>query len=146
MESLIPIIERTWSWAGIAPKVVLERNAFGNLLVLDHVGRCWRICPEDLSCAVVAKTEADYATLRADAGFQTDWNMARLCEIAQSCVGQITDDRAYCLKIPSVLGGAYESENIGENSVAELISFSGDLARQISELPDGETVRLQLSE
>jgi hypothetical protein len=72
--------------------------------------------------------------------------MARLCEIAQSCVGYVTDDRAYCLKIPSVLGGTYESENIGDISVAELISFAGELARQIDDLPDGAEIRFQLSE
>ena len=146
MESLIPIIERAWGWAGIAPKVVLERNAFGNLLVLDQVGRYWRITPEDLSCAMIAETQADYATLRANTEFQTDWNMARLCEVAQSCVGYVTDDRAYCLKIPSVLGGTYESENIGDSSVAELISFAGELASQIDDLPDGAEIRFQLSE
>ncbi|MFN0023371.1 MAG: T6SS immunity protein Tdi1 domain-containing protein [Parvularculaceae bacterium] len=146
MESLIAIIERAWGWAGIAPKVVLERNAFGNLLVLDQLGQYWRICPEDLSCAVIAKSEEDCLALRASADFQIDWNMVRLREIAESSVGKISHDRAYCLKIPSVLGGAYERENLGEMSVAELISLSGDLAHQISELPDGDTVRLQLSE
>ena len=37
-------------------------------------------------------------------------------------------------------------ENISDISVDELISFAGELARQIDELPDGAEVRFQLSE
>ena len=146
MDDLIPIIERSWSWTGIAPKMVLERNAFGHLLVLDQSGQFWRICPEKLACAVVSKTDAEFSALRASGTFREDWEMVRLREIAQSCVGQIAQDRAYHFKIPTVLGGAYDAHNIGDVSLAEQISFSGDLAFQIKDLPGGATVNLQIIE
>jgi len=33
---------------------VVAVNAFGNLLIRDNGGQIWRLCPEDLSCRVVA--------------------------------------------------------------------------------------------
>ena len=146
MNELSTTIERAWGWTGLHPKQVLERNAFGNLLVLDQIDRYWRICPEDLSCVVVAENAAEFVALRANADFQLDWEMVRLISVAQSAHGPIREGRAYCLRLPSVLGGMYEASNIGEISLSELIAVSGDLALQIKDLPDGASVKLQTSE
>lgn len=146
MDELTAIIERAWGWTGLHPVQVLERNAFGNLLVLDRTGRCWRICPEDLSRAVVAGTAADLAALRTEADFQMDWEMTRLRDAALKVCGPISDTRAYCLKIPAVLGGKYDASNIASLSLFELISVSGHLAFQIKDLPDGAAVSLRTVE
>lgn len=114
MEELKVAVDRFWGWSGLRPKQVLERNAFGNLLVLDQHDRYWRICPEELSCTVIAESAADFSVLRADAEFQVDWLMSRLCDIALEVCGPISESRTYCLKVPAVLGGAYEASNIGD--------------------------------
>jgi len=54
--------------------------------------------------------------------------------------------RCYCLKIPSVLGGAYAIHNIGTIYRAELIAASGHIAEQIKDLPDGSKLRLKISD
>jgi hypothetical protein len=38
------------------------------------------------------------------------------------------------------LGGAYDSDNLGTLTLKELIAFSGDVAKQIKDLPDGAQV------
>jgi hypothetical protein len=139
-------IQKAWGWTGLRPKQVLEVNSFGNLLIVDHTDRYWRICPEELSCVVVADTAADFAALRDNAEFLSDWEMARLREIAANERGQLKDGRVYCLKVPAVLGGHYEASNIADISLSELIAFSGDLGLQIKDLPDGTSVRLGVTE
>jgi len=146
MDELTATVERSWGWSGLRPKRVIERNAFGNLLVLDELGRYWRIRPEDLSCAVIADSAADFASLRADPDFMRDWDMSRLKDVALSARGPISGNRAYCLKIASVLGGEYAASNIGDISLPELISASGNLALQIRDLPDGAAINLQITE
>jgi hypothetical protein len=62
---------------------------------------------------------------------------SRLAEEAAAVHGMRPDVRRFCLKIPAVLGGAYAVENVGTIAVAELLHFSGDVAQQIRDLPDG---------
>jgi hypothetical protein len=61
-------------------------------------------------------------------------------------VGTIDHDRCFCLKLPAVLGGPYAEENFGTISRRELIAFSGDIARQIKDVPDGGQFKLKIVE
>ncbi len=46
-----------WSWIGLqSPISVLHRNAFGNLIFKDPSNQYWRLCPEELSCEIIAKS------------------------------------------------------------------------------------------
>ena len=42
-----------------------------------------------------------------------------------------------------MLGGSYAADNMGTISRSELISFSGDLAEQIRDVPDGSHIKLK---
>ena len=63
---------------------------------------------------------------------------------AKDRVGQLTDERKYCLVVPGVLGGAYECSNLKSVPLLELIRLSGDMAKQIKDLPDGEQITLEV--
>ena len=138
-------IREAWGWTGIDPVAVTAVNAFGNIVVRSADGAFWRICPEALRCEVVARSQAEVESLWTDAAFQQDWQMTRLVDLADAKLGPVADDRCYCLKLPAVLGGQYEVSNFGTISRNELIAFSGDLAGQIKDLPDGAQVRLTLT-
>ena len=142
--NLVAAIESAWGWTGIQPVEVVGENDFGNLMVKDSDGRYWRLCPEELSCEVVAETRGDLDKLSIDQEFLSDWYMGPLVEQARETCGPLPEGRKYCLKIPAVLGGAYSRDNIGTISLLELIDVSGDIAQQIKDLPDGAKVRLRV--
>jgi hypothetical protein len=48
--------------------------------------------------------------------------------------------------LPSILGGEYNAENIGVISQQELITFSGYLAKEIKDLPDGAKIKFSFVE
>ncbi len=104
----------------------------------------WRICPEDLLCSLIADTAPQFAPLREDPEFQADWEMTRLTAEARAILGEPGEGRCFCLKVPAVLGGDYEIANIGQISLIELIGFSGDVAQQIDDLPDGTPVEFKI--
>lgn len=143
-ENLLDTIKNAWGWVGLSPKQVVASNAFGNLLVEDESNRYWRICPEELLARVVAENEDEYGRLLGEPEFLEDWEMLRLVQIAHSLLGAPGAENCFCLKVPAVLGGDYDANNFGTISRDELISFSGDLAFQIKDLPDGAEVRLQI--
>lgn len=70
--------------------------------------------------------------------------MLELVEAAKDSVGLLEEGRKYCLVIPGVLGGTYDTSNIRSVPLVELVRFSGDLGKQIRDLPDGEKIQLKI--
>ena len=143
---MLDIIAAAWGWKGMQPVELVMQNAFGNVVFKDNQWRYWRVCPEELTCEVIAGSEAAFEQLRLDDEFTMDWRMERLVKLAEEQLGPVAGDRCYCLKMPAVLGGQYAAENLGTISRREVIAFAGDLARQINHLPDGNKIRLRVAD
>lgn len=144
--SLVEDLRESWGWTGLEPVEVVGENDFGNLMIRDRDGRYWRLCPEDLSCEIVAGDRAGLDALSRDQEFLHDWYMKALVEEARVRLGPLAEGRKYCLKIPGVLGGEYGGANLATISLAELVRSSGDVARQIKDLPDGARVELKVTD
>jgi hypothetical protein len=140
---MLDVIRKAWGWIGLEPVEVVATNAFGNVIVKAAGGAYWRICPEEWSCEQVARHADEFASLAGTEEFRTDWEMASLVELARRALGPLTTGRCYCLKRPAVIGGGYEESNLGTISVDELIAFSGNMAEQIKDLPDGAQVEIE---
>lgn len=141
---MIEKIVAAWGWTGIDPLKLVEENAFGNLLIKDNDGRFWRLCPEDLTCEVVATTDKAFAVLCKDEEFLSDWNMQNLVAEAREKLGPLIGRKKYCFKIPGILGGEYGGDNLAMVPLAELVRFSGDLAYKLKDLPEGAKVKLKV--
>lgn len=139
---LVAIIAASWGWTGLKPLLVVGDNAFGNLIVKDVEDRYWRLCPEDLSCRMIAASRAELDTLSSDQDFLHDWNMSELTRQAKERLGPLRPGFKYCLKIPGALGGEYGGDNLATLSLEELVSVSGSIARQVDQVHDGGRVRL----
>lgn len=144
--NLVEEIHQSWGWIGIEPVEVVGENDFGNLIVKDVDGKYWRLCPEDCYCEVIANSRAELDLLSTDQEFLRDWYMTQLVSLANDQCGPLSDGRKYCLKTPGVLGGAYGGDNLATAPQVELVRFSGDIARQIKELPDGAQIKLKVVE
>ena len=75
-----------------------------------------------------------------------DWQMTRLVELARHALGPVHEERCYCLKRPAVLGGEYDIANFATITRQELVAFTGDVAEQIKDLPDGTPVNIEWTE
>lgn len=71
--------------------------------------------------------------------------MSLLVNRAAARLGSLGPGRKYCLKIPAVLGGKYSDENLGTIDFGELIGVSGDLAKQIADVPNGSSIRIRVT-
>lgn len=141
---LISELKESWGWVGLNPSRIVAENDFGNLIVEDSDGNFWRLCPEDLYCKVVAYSEAELRLLFDCPDFQFDWEMRLLVDAARGKLGELTPGMKYCMTIPGLLGGTYEAENFASVPIEELVRFSGDIAFQCKDLPDGTQVELKV--
>ena len=139
---MLNTIRDAWGWTGLSPAQVESINSFGNLIVRSADGAFWRICPEELSCEIVAHDAEEFAALWEEDDFQTDWQMEQLVGLARTKLGPLPDGRYYFLKVPAVLGGAYDADNLATITLDELIAFSGDLGEKIKDVPDGAQIEI----
>lgn len=131
----VDAINEAWGWVGLNAVAVLGTNPFGVLLLLDDEGRYWRLSPQDLSCEPVASNPADVVALSYNQAFLDEWYMPDRVHLAESTLGPLVGDRKYCLKIPVVLGGDFQSDNLSMVPLGELIRFAGEGAQQFEGLP-----------
>jgi len=141
---IIQEIKSAWGWVGINPIEVVLENDFGNLIIMDSDGKYWRLCPEDVYCEIVANNREELERLLNDQDFLEDWNMRTLVEQANEHLGPLPEGYKYCLVTPGILGGAYAISNIKTAPLFELVRFSGDIANQIKDLPDGAQIQLKV--
>jgi hypothetical protein len=144
--SLIEVLRANWSWAFSNPIRVIERNRFGNLLVQIGDGSIWRVCPEDLAASQVAPSEADLETVWADEEFQADWESEAWIDAAETALGRLGQGQCYGFKMWPVLGAPYDVENMVIKLMVDWLAASGDVGRQVKDLPDGTQVRFDVRE
>lgn len=141
---MINEINKAWNWKGFNATKIILTNDFGNIIFKTDENEYWRICPEEISCDKIAKTELEFKQLSNDSEFIEDWEMSNLVTIAKLELGELEENQKYCLKIPAVIGGKYNKSNIGKISLAELISFSGDLGFQTKDVKDGQKIKINI--
>ena len=141
---ILDTIREAWGWTGLDPADVISVNAFGNVIVRATDGTYWRICPEEWSCERVARDADEFRDLFDDPEFRVDWEMTRLVRKASRKLGPLPGGQCYCLKVPAVIGGSYDVANVGTITIDELISFAGDMAEQIKDVPDGGEITIEI--
>ena len=139
-------ISTHWGWVGADPIAFVGKNAFGNVIFKQQDHSYWRLIPEECECSQIAADDQAYERLVADAEFNIDWGMLRLVQLAREGLGPLESHYCYYLMVPAVLGGRYETENIRSAPLLEIIEYSGELAKQIKDLPDGAEIELKVME
>lgn len=142
--SILNEIKGAWGWIGIDPQEVVIENEFGNLIIKDFSDKFWRLCPEDVYCEVVAESIEEYNALIKNEEFLEDWFMSAMVQDAEAKLGKLESGYKYHMVIPGVLGGEYGGSNVKVAPLLEIIRFSGDLGKQIEELPDGAQIELKV--
>lgn len=141
MSDVLEAAARGWSWKIGRPVHLIAQNAFGNVIIENDCGLYWRIIPEDVKSVLLADSLEELEIERAKKEFKLDWNMEVLVEKAEAALGPLAQGECYHLVIPGPLGGEYNISNIKKISAAELLDFTGFVAKKIEGLPDGTKIK-----
>lgn len=140
MNPLIEAIAEGWSWKLGKPIAVVATNRFGNAIVESADGHFFRIVPEEWQCELLASSPAQLEEERKKEEFIRDWEMTPIVARAEAALGKRADGEVYHLVIPGMLGGKYAEENIRKIRLEELLAYSGEMARQTDDVPNGGSV------
>ena len=143
---VIEALKTGWSW--ILPPIsrVLAVNSMGNVFLSDNDQRYWRVCPEELSANLVAKTAEELEPFYADPDYKADWQMTAVVEEQAELHGELETGECFGLIVPAALGGEYSPSNIRRRCLYEYLRYTGDVAEQIKDLKDCEAVLIDFGD
>lgn len=141
---MITNINKAWDWKGFKASKILLTNDFGNVIFQTDKNDFWRLTPEDIACDKIADNDIELKNILENSDFRIDWEMKRLVSLAKDKLGQLKTGQKYCLKVPSILGGLYEENNLGKIDFKELIAFSGDIGFQIKDMKEGDKFEIKI--
>lgn len=78
---MLEIIKKSWGWTGAVAVEIIAENDFGNVIFKAEKGDFWRICPEELSCQMIAENLSELENLFKEAEFIKDWEMVDVCNL-----------------------------------------------------------------
>lgn len=143
---LIETIRKSWAWAELDPVRIYRVNAFGNVIFKERNGEYWRITPEELKAERVGKGKDVVAALE-DESFLEDWRMEKTAAKAQKKLGELDEDECYAFRVwPPLCEDGYRKDNLVKRDLIDWIRASGEMAKQINDLPEGATLRIEVEE
>ena len=142
--SSTPDLLAEWRWLLGGSARLLGWSSAGDLFYLDEQDRVWRLDTGAGDSQLVADSEAIFDRLLADERAADELLMRPIVRAFEAANGPLDDNNCLGYTTLPILGGSYTAENRYSLAVAEHASFTGDVHRQIRDLPDGAQVRFRI--
>ena len=143
--SLIETINANWGWTGVVAERVRAKSPMGHLLISDAQDRFYYLDPDGMAVVALGSRDQAQAHLDEPEANQLWWG-GELVVSARDLLGEPPEGSVFALKPHAMLEGHYAPENMCIMPLEELIAFSGDVARQIKDLPDGSKFRIEVTD
>ena len=143
--SAIDALRSGWGWTLIEFAEIHAVSQMGHLLFSDTDG-CFHYLDPDLGRIEALGNEQAARTHFAKEETREVWQAIALVEAARERLGDCPEGSVYTLKPLALLEGDYSPDNLWICQLDELIRFTGDMARQLKDLPDGAQYRIVIDE
>lgn len=140
---LLEMLRSTWAWVLTDPVHILMQSAFGNMLVVCHDGTLWRVVPEELTARKI-RDDKNFVAAFEDEEFREDWFLEGVAEAALAALGSLREGQCYAFKTWPIMGGSFTPDNLYIATTTDWLGLSGDVGRQIHDLPSGAKITLDI--
>ncbi len=134
---------RAWGWTGIKFAQIQAVSPMGHLLLTDAEGCFHYFDPGLFAIEALGNEEAARARF-ADEETRGEWQALKLVEAARERLGECPEGSIYSLRPIALIEGDYSSDELCILPLVELISFTGEIARQTKDLPPGSQFRIKI--
>ncbi len=139
-----PNLLSNWAWLLPETLTVWIMNRFGDLFVVLDDGTVHMLNVGCGSLKKVAESRDDFGVLLDEGDNANVWLMIPLVDELVASGMTLQPGQCYCFRQPPVLGGNYTLENVGMLPVHDYYAGYGSIHRQISDLPDGSQVVIEI--
>lgn len=133
-----------WRWLCPSPMTLVARNAFADLFLRNEAGAIFRLDVGVGTLTKAANSLAEFIELAETQQKRQDW-FAESDEKAYAARGlRPTASQCIGFSVPLVFAEAGSPDTPYVADIYDHVLFLGDLHRQISSLPDGTKIRLNV--
>lgn len=139
-----PSLLQNWAWLLPETLTVWIMNRFGDLFVIVDDGSVHML---DVGCGSftkIAESRDAFAAMIDDGDNSNQWLMIPLVDELVAKDVTLQPSQCYGFRQPPVLGGQYAIDNVVVLPVQDYYGGYGSIHRQISDLPDGSQVVIQV--
>ncbi|KQM21338.1 hypothetical protein [Novosphingobium sp. Leaf2] len=136
-------LNAAWGWTGVDFAEVVAHSLMGHLLVIDRAGAFHYVDPDLGTVTLLGDEQAAQAHM-AQPLTQALWRADALVDAGVKRLGPVAMGEVYSLTPQALVAGDYASENLIRIDLVRLIYLTGDIARQVHDLPDGAPINLKV--
>ncbi len=137
---------KDWRWLCPQPLKLIDRNAFGDLFLVDDAGEVFLLDVGAGSFSPIASSVIEFNHHLCDPAIRDDWFEEDTASLAAT--RGLIPGPAQCIGFPTPAVFA-EGGNLNTAYIVDIydnVSFLGDIHRQIKDLPDGSKVQLVIKQ
>lgn len=121
-------------------------NLLGDLIIVNTDDEVLFIDVGNGTSDVIAKSREEFAQLLDIEDNANHWLAIPLVESCKAKGLILSEGECYGFKMPPILGGSYEPENLVSRKVASNYQFLIHIHNQIKDLPDGAKIKISFSD
>ncbi len=139
-----PDLLAQWRWLLGGHPHLRGWSAAGDFFYADESGQIWRLDPGRGDAECVAESDATFVQLLADATAAEEILLLPVVREFEARHGPLGANQCLGFTTLPVFGGAYTADNRYALPVEEYAAVTGEVHRQIRDLPDGARVRFDV--
>jgi enolase len=144
MSRELQALQAGWGWTGVDFAGILAASPMGHCIVAD-TGDVLHYLDPDMGTLTRVGDEGEMAAWLEQPENTVVWLADRLVAAARERLGPATGDEVYSLGLDAMAAGDYAHENLVKVPLAQLLLHSGDLARQLRDMPEGAGFTLRIA-
>lgn len=143
--SLVEAVNEGWGWTGLIATRVVAQSPMGHLLLCDAQDRFFYLDPDGMAIIPLGSEVEANAHLSSSEAKEL-WSGGALFAEGVKRFGEPPDGSVFTIKPHAMIEGRYDPENICIMPLEELIRFTGNVAQQIKDLPDGSQIQIEVTD
>jgi hypothetical protein len=130
----------SWRWLVGSQLRFWHATSFADVLLKDSQGAVHFLDTIEGTVARIASSEAEFAVLVRNPELADQWLMAGLVDGAARRGMKPGAGECLCFKVPPMLGGTIDLDNVEVFSLEVALSINGQIVRQVKDLPPGTKI------
>lgn len=133
-----------WHWLLPERFVIWIMNRFGDLFLVQDDGTVLHLDIGVGTLTKVAESRDEFTARIDEPDNAAEWLMIPLVERLVAADMVLTDGQCYGFRLPPVLGGKYEIENVAVLPVHDYLNGYGSIHHQMIDVPNGGQVIIDI--
>lgn len=133
-----------WMWLIPDLKQVLMISKMGDMFVMQKDGCIYWLATDTGNLTKIANDYKEFEQLLLEEDNLDNWFLPLLIEQLNSAGMLLGPNQVYGFKLMPVMGGDYAVDNMEPTDLSVHFTITGQICRQIKNLPDGTKVKIKI--